>query len=212
VEKVLVRISLFISIILTISLSACEAAAAPTVDSAQVQASAVALANTMYAQTQAAIPPTPTSTDTSVPSPTPEPSLTPPPLITDTPFVVQSSQVSSSNDPCNGPLISKPAGASDAGKIGSYIKIVNSTKASVTVSLYLNPNKQGECGFVSYVIPHSNSTSIANTLPYGCYNVSAFINDPKKPSYESYGSCINITGVDKTTITVSANGIKVTGP
>jgi len=127
-------------------------------------------------------------------------------------LAVQNPPTNASSDSCNGPLTNNPKAAPDAGKIGTNIKLANATKATITVSLYLNLNKQGECGFKSYVLPRSDSIVIANTLPFGCYNISAFINDPKKPSQQSYGSCVNITGVDKTTITVTATGIKVTGP
>jgi hypothetical protein len=204
-----------ISSVMAFVLCACGATTPPTVDPAQVQASALAVANTMYAQTQAAIPPTLAATDTPLPSPTPLPTSTPLPLLpltTDTPLAVQNPPTNASSNSCNGPLVNNPKAAPDAGKIGTNIKIANATKASITVSLYLNLNNQGECGFKSYVLAPANSIIIANALPFGCYNISAFINDPKKPSRQSYGSCVNITGLDKTTITITATGIKVTGP
>jgi hypothetical protein len=214
-EKVIVKQFLLISMFLTFSLSSCQAATPPTVDPAQVQASAVAVASTMYAQTLAAIPPTNVPTDSPVPSPTDLPSPTPLPqltLPTNTPFAVLNPSPNPGTDNCNGPLTNNPKAAPDAGKIGTNIKIVNAAKASITVSLYLNKNQQGECGFKSYVLPQGGTITIANDLPFGCYNISAFINDTKKPSYQSYGSCVNITGVDKTTINITANGIKVVGP
>lgn len=205
----------FISSILALTLTACGTTPPPTIDASQVQASALAVASTMYAMTQAAIPPTFVPTDTPLPSPTdlPSPTLLPVlPLTTDTPFAIQNPTSAPSTDSCNGPLINKPSAAPDAGKIGTNIKISNATKATITVSLYLNKNQQGECGYKSYVLAKSNSISITNALPFGCYNISAFVNDPKKPTSPSYGSCVNITGVDKTTITVSPDSIKVTGP
>jgi hypothetical protein len=214
-EKEIVKRLLFISSVLALALSACGAAATPTIDASQVQASALAVASTMYAMTQAAIPPTFVPTDTPLPSPTdlPSPTLLPVlPLVTDMPLAIQVPPTSSSTDSCNGPLVNKPSAAPDAGKVGTNIKIANATKATITVSLYLNKNQQGECGYKSYVISKSNSISIINALPFGCYNISAFVNDPKKPTQPSYGSCVNITGIDKTTITVSADTIKVTGP
>jgi len=211
-----VKRNFFISIALIFILSSCQAATPPSVDPAQVQASAVAVASTMYAQTQAAIPPTDVPTATPVPSPTELPSPTQLPQITlptDVPLLaVQSPSPNPGTDSCNGPLTNKPAAAPDAGKIGTYVKIVNATKASITVSLYLNKNKEGNCGFKSYVLPKGGTTTIANDLPFGCYSISAFINDPKKPSQQSYGACVNITGVDKTTINITSNGIKVVGP
>ncbi len=206
---------LLICSVFALTLTACGATPPPTIDASQVQASALAVASTMYAMTQAVIPPTFVPTDTPVPSPTDLPSSTPLPLLpltTDTPFALQNPTSVPSTDSCNGPLVNKPSAAPDAGKIGTNIKIVNATKANITVSLYLNKNQQGECGYKSYVLSKSNSISITNALPFGCYNISAFVNDPKKPTQPSYGSCVNITGVDKTTITVSADSIKVTGP
>ena len=205
----------FVSSVLALTLTACGAAPAPTIDASQVQASALAVASTMYAMTQAAIPPTFVPTNTPVPSPTDLPSPTPlPPLpmTTDTPFAIQNPTSIPSTDSCNGPLVNKPSAAADAGKIGTNIKITNATKATITVSLYLNKNRQGECGYKSYVLSKASSTSITNDLPFGCYSISAFVNDPKKPTSPSYGSCVNITGIDKTTIIVSADSIKVTGP
>ena len=205
---------LFISFVLTFVMSSCQAKAAPTVDPAQVQASAIAMANTMAAQTQAAIPPTLVPTDTLIPSPSPLPSPTDLPLLpitTDTPLTVTSPSPNQNTDPCNGPLTNNPKAAPDAGKIGSNVKIVNTTKASITISLYLNKNQQGECGYKSFVLSPTSSITIANSLPYGCYNLFALINDPKKPSQAS-GGPVCITGPDKTTINVLAETIKVTGP
>jgi hypothetical protein len=194
--------------------SACGATTTPTVDATQIQASAIAVANTMYAQTQAAIPPTLVPTDTPLPSPTPTPSQTPLPLPspeTDIPLADPIPSANLGTDPCNGPLTTNPKASPDAGKIGTNIKIVNSAKAPITVSLYLNINKQGECGYRSYVMSPTSSVAVVNALPFGCYDISAFINDPKKPSRPP-GRYVCITGVDKTTITVSADSIKVTGP
>src|SRR5512142_3020282 len=66
----------FVTIFLALILSACGAQATPTADPAQIQASAVAAANTMVALTQAAVPsatpvpPTPLPSPTALPSPT----------------------------------------------------------------------------------------------------------------------------------------------
>ncbi len=208
--------SALIAAILALLLTACGAKAAPTIDPAQVQASAVAAANTMMAQTQEAMP---TFTDTPEPSPTPQPSPTPMPLPTlDTTATatsaLQPTQAAgnASGDPCSGPLDTKSAGSGKLanGSTGNVL-IVNGTKASVTISLYLAKNKFGQCGYLSYVLAPSQSTFLANVLPYGCYYASAFVNDPKKPSNPSGGPAC-ITGPDKTTFTVTADTIKITGP
>jgi hypothetical protein len=116
-------------------------------------------------------------------------------------------------DPCNGPFFANPVAAADAGKVnnGANIIIINTTKASVTASLYLAKNEFGQCGYVSYVIPPKQSVTVMNVLPYGCYYASAYVNDPKKPSNPSNGPAC-ITGPDRTTFTISADRIQITGP
>ncbi|MBI5963439.1 MAG: hypothetical protein HY863_08200 [Chloroflexi bacterium] len=194
--------NIFIMIALALTLTACSPAA-----DVQIQASETALVSTMIVGMMSAIPPTSTLTNTPVPSETPLPTSTETPIstieVSPTPLV----------DPCNGPLFSNPVAAPDAGKVdnGASVLIKNTTKASITVSLYLSKNKFGQCGFVSYVIAPSQSVSVVNELPYGCYSAFAYINDPKKPSTASGGPAC-ITGPDKTTFTVFADKIKITGP
>jgi hypothetical protein len=156
--------------------------------------------------------------DTSTPEPTntPLPSATPPPTATETPIptatIIEASPTATT-DPCDGPLLANPVGAADAGKIdnGASIYILNTTNVPVTVSLYLSKNNFGQCGSVSYVLPPHGSVSVVNQLPYGCYYASAYVNDPKKPSRASGGPAC-ITGPDRTTFSVAANRIKITGP
>jgi hypothetical protein len=204
----------FIIICLAFLLGACGPQATPTIDPVQVQASSVAMASTMIAETQAAIPPTLTPTGTPLPSPTPLPTSTETPAPT---AAVEASPtdvpaVAGGGDPCNGPFLTHP-GASDAGKStkGASVYITNTTRASVTVALYLAKNAFGQCGYVSYVLAPNKSVSVINVLPYGCYTASAYINDPKKPSYSTGGPAC-ITGPDRTTFTVYADRIKITGP
>ena len=194
---------------LILLLGACSPRTAPTVDPAQIQASAVAMAGTMFSQTQTAVP---TLTATPLPSPTTVPSLTPALVDTPIPVVLEVSPTSAaSTDPCNGPLFANHAG--DGGKTDkkATILIKNSTRAPATVSLYLSKNSFGQCGFVSYVLNPNQSVLSAGELPYGCYFASAYVNDPKKPSRPT-GDSTCITGDDKTTITVYADFIKITGP
>lgn len=202
--------NIYIVICMTLILSACSPQAAPTIDPAQIQASAVAMAGTMFAQTQTAIPLSPTLTNTPVPSPTTLPTLTETPVPTI--VVVELTATSSSTDPCDGPLLANPA-SSDGGKNDkkANIQIRNSTKSPVTVSLYLSKNDFGQCGFVSYVLSPSQSVTVSGQLPLGCYYASAYVNDPKNPSRPN-GASACITGDDRTTITVSADQIKITGP
>ena len=196
---------------LALLLSACGVQTVPTVDPAQVQASAIALVNTMVALTQAAIPPTPVPTATPLPSPTPQPSPTATQAALESATGVPVG-TQAGTDPCRGPLSANP-GNNDAGKTskGTNVLIINNTKASITVTLYLAKNVYGQCGYVSYVIARSNSILIANVLPRGCYYGHAFIDDPKKPAQVSSGpDCI--TGSDKTTFNVTPDRLKVVGP
>jgi len=190
-------------------LSACGAKAVPTLDSAQVQASAIAAVNTFVAMTQAAITPTPFPTNTPFPSPTSLPSLTPSPIPTS---ATELPAGASTADPCDAPLGGGSAAAADAGKVrAANILIVNNTKATITFSLYLTKNAFGQCGYTSYVLARGNSIFLPNVLPLGCYYASAYINDPKKPTRVENGpTCI--TGNDKTTFTVTTERLKVTGP
>jgi hypothetical protein len=203
----------FPSILFLIALiaGACSPQAAPTMNAADVQSTAVAAAFTMVAQTQAAIP-----TATPLP-PTETPTLTP--LPTETPLPLPTSQVtattaalSSSNnsgnatvDPCSNRVLA----ASPKGK-GTIIRIANKTKAQVTVSVYLNETaSHGECGYRSYVISKNNDVTITD-LVQGCYNLWAWSTDNKAHVNAGGGGCINNS--DKWTFEISEGSIKFVGP
>ena len=180
----------FATALLALLLSAC-APAAPTVDPAQIQASAVAAANTMIALTQAAIP-----TATAVP-PTPLPSATPAPLPTlpvlPTLAGIASPTTSSTGDDCNHLL--------DVGASGPQAQVVirNNTKGPMTFTMGISTkNTFGQCGYMSWGnIAKGNSISVSvpqirTNLGDTCYWTYAIINDPKKPSHASNGGfCID---------------------
>ena len=181
----------FVIVLMALVLSAC-AQATPTSDPAQIQASAVAAANTMVALTQAAVPtetpvpPTPLPSPTALPSPTllalPTLSLTGLPTLaapTDSSGGGGSGGGNSGGDPCQAPLSAKPGGPE------VDVRIVNSTKASIILSLYLQKNDFGECGYRGFNLDSGGSQT--TSLPVGCYSAGAFITDPKKPS-KSFGS------------------------
>lgn len=209
----------FLVAILAFLLSACGAKATPTIDPAQLQASAVAAANTMVALTQAAVPTTPAPTDTPMPSPTPLPSPTSAPLPTLAGFPTavnptvsaptyatptNSGSTSNTGDPCNAPLPPNP----DGPKIKTVL-IVNNSGAQTNGSIYLSKTSFGQCGYRGYSLGKSSSQSYTD-LPLGCYWLYAWINDPKKPTTVSGGACI--TGPDKTTFTITRDAITVHGP
>jgi hypothetical protein len=186
-------------------ISACGAGATPTVNPVDVQNTAIAAAFTMVAETQAAIPtatpvpptdtpsPTPLPTDTLIPSPTLEVTLAP----------TQQPAGNTNNDPCNAPLPSAPDGKP------TTIKLVNQTKGPVVASLYLNLTPFGVCGYRGYNLAKGGAVTITD-LPQGCYNVSVYVNDPKKPSKAFGYGCINNS--DKWTFDINAESVKFTGP
>ncbi len=210
----------FVVAILAFLLSACGAKATPTIDPAQLQASAVAAANTMVALTQGAVTPTPIPTDTPEPSPTPLPSPTPAPLPTLSGFPTamnptvsvptlaaaptSSGSTSSTGDPCNAPLPPNP----DGPKIKTVL-IVNNSGAQTNGSIYLSKTSFGQCGYRGFSLGKSSSVSYTD-LPLGCYSLYAWINDPKKPTTVSGGACV--TGPDKVTFTITTTTITVKGP
>ncbi len=201
----------FVTILLALLLSAC-AQATPTTDPAQLQASAVAAANTMVALTQAAvptetpIPPTPLPSPTALPSPTVQalPTLS---ILTSVPTVQSAPTLPSSGggggntsgDPCQAPLAAKPAGPE------TTVHITNTLKANVILSLYLSKNDFGDCGYRGFNLPPYGI--ISATMPVGCYSAGAFINDPKKPS-KSFGyGCVK--NASSWSVSIGADVIKI---
>ncbi|MGE5073824.1 MAG: hypothetical protein ACM3MF_10380, partial [Anaerolineae bacterium] len=118
---------LFTAAALVVLLSACGPRATPTIDAAQVQATAMAAAATMVAATQAAMP-----TKTPVP-PTPSPTLLPSPTagLLPTIAVLPSATSASSSADCNHPLDTGASGAS------APVLIRNNTKGPVSFSMGL---------------------------------------------------------------------------
>lgn len=158
--------------------SAACAQATPTIDPNQIQASAVAAAGTMVAMTQAAIP---TATELP-PSPNPSPTELP---SSPTPFALptldnsfptaSAPTASTGGDPCNQPLSLNPAGKK------TPIHIINNTKGTVNLSLYLNKTPFGECGFAR-IAPIPKGGSADYLLPSGTYYACGYANDPKHAS------------------------------
>ena len=197
---------LTVIVAITMIISACGAEAPPTMNAADVQSTAVAAAFTMVAQTQAAIP-----TNTPLP---PTIAATQTPLPTNTPLALPTSEVlasptaaqaSNSNvDPCDTRVLGSPKGKA------TVIRIWNTTKVAVTVSLYLNETEgHGECGYRSYRLA-KNADVVITDLVYGCYNLWAWSDDPKGKFNSSGYGCIN--NPDKWTFEVKTATIKFVGP
>jgi hypothetical protein len=199
---------LIMAALLAMVMGAC-APAAPTIDPAQIQASAIAAASTMIAMTKAAFP-TPTLVPpTPPPSPTPLPSPTFMTLPTLLPLGVPSVAAGTA-DPCDPnkllPLVANP----DAGP-KTTIKILNDTKAPITLSLFLNKTTLGECGYVGQNLG-AHATTILNNLPQGCYSAFAFIKDSVSPSQSVSLSDMCMDSDDEWTIVVGTEVIKLNPP
>lgn len=194
-------------ILLALSLiaAACGAAPAPATSTADVRSTAAAMALTFVVETQRAVP---TSTATLVPptetiSPTPLPpteAASPTPLIpTDTPMplpTVPTLQPTSTSAPAvtlgPNPCYSstKRIPPSPAGR-PTTIRIVNSTRASITLTIYLNETPHGECGYRAYIMS-ALGTIVISDLVQGCYNLWAWSSDASTPvNAASPTSCIN---------------------
>lgn len=204
----------FVTIFLALLLSACAPKATPTIDPAQIQASAVAAASTMIAMTRQAMP-----TDTPVP-PTLEPSPTPLALPSPTlgvlptlpSFATATTAASGGTDNCNQLL--------DVGASGAQAPVLirNNTKGPVTFTMGIgSKNMFGQCGYMSWSnIPKANSIFVSVPMNHTnqgdpCYWAYAWINDPKRQSNVSGGGyCIN--NGDKWTFDVFYDKIKLTPP
>jgi hypothetical protein len=109
---------------------------------------------------------------------------------------------SGGGDPCaNRVLAASPNGRP------TKIRIVNTTKVAVTVSLYLNETAaHGECGYRAYTIKAQQDVVITDLIQ-GCYNLWAWSNDPQTSFNVASGtSCIN--NPDKWTFQISTSTIK----
>ena len=144
---------------------------------ADVQNTAVAAAWTMVAATEMAKPTLTPVPPTEVPSQTPLPTFTAEPLLIPTLEVPATPTTAAATGDCNGPI-----NMGEAGPLIKRIRIENKTKSPITVSLYLNKNLYGQCGFLSRALPKNGSTILE--IPSGSWWASAFVNG-SKPSYPS---------------------------
>lgn len=198
--------SLLSILLISAFVSACGAPATPTINAVDVENTAMASALTLVAQTQAAIPTAtplpPTATPTATLAPTGTAVSLPTLAATFTP-IAQVPQTTV--DPC----ATRVLAASPKGR-ETIINIVNTVRAQVTVSLYLNETASwGECGYRSYILGPRDNVVISD-LVQGCYNLWAFNSDPKNLVNASGGGCIN--NPDKWTFEISPDKIKFSGP
>ncbi len=181
---------LFVVVTLALLLSACGPQATPTTDPAMIQASAIAAANTMVAQTQAAIPSATPVPPTPVPSPTLAPLPTPVSLPT---FAAAASPTLASSsggaDTCSHVMDMGAAGPT------TTLRIRNKTNGRINGSIWTNQkNAFGQCGYIGFSVAPNDSASISVPLSSGgaCYYAYAWVLDPNHKSTSSGGPfCIN---------------------
>src|SRR4026209_647412 len=152
--------------------SACGAEPAPpTVAAVDVQNTAVAGAFTLVAQTQAAIPTATPLPPTKTPTQTPRPRK--PPRALQQTQGSTSPPVAAANSAGGDPCLTRILSGSPKGQ-PAKIRIVNTTKAALTVSIYLNETADHfECGYRVYNISPRGDLVISD-LVQGCYYILAF--------------------------------------
>lgn len=193
---------------LALLLSAACAPAVPTPDVAQIQASAVAAASTMIAQTQEAMPTATEVPPTPEPSPTPLPSPTLAPLPTLAFDAPTAAPTGSTGDDCNH-IFDLAA----TGNARSPVKINNNTKGSVNLSLGMfQKNAFGQCGYLGFTIPKGNSITVQmpQTGQGPCWWGYGWVNGPKPSTPEGGPFCWNNT--DKWTLDIGPDVIRLTPP
>jgi len=197
--------------ILASLLSSCGVKAVPTIDPAQVQASAVAVLGTMVAMTQAAMPTDTPIPPTGTPTDTPQPGPTIPPIPATETLVSPSTAAptDSSTGECNG-LLSGSKGE----LVLKNLLITNKTRVVVGVSIYLNKNAFGDCGFWATPtgISANSSTTISNFFPSNsCYHVTAYTISGKPDFRVGNDFCVGSSG-DKFALNITESGISIVAP
>ncbi len=188
---------LFIAaMVLMLALSACGAkASTPTPD---VQGTAMAAANTMVAETQAAMPTATPIPPTAAATDTPQPTPTIPPLPT-APILASPTAVSSkSSGDCQFLTVSP-------GEKKTFIRVNNKTNQLVGVTFYLKKNAFGDCGYWSTQVSPNSSIDLTN-LPWGCYYVGAWTLSGK-PNFQNLGYPFCDTMSQKFTISLTVDTI-----
>ena len=178
--------SLVLMITLTISACGAQPAPPPTINPAAISGTMAAMAFTMVAETQAAIP-----TATPIP-PTATFTNTPLPTNTFLPLTPQGTSTPAPNSNSGGgdPCINQVMPATLEGK-PVRIRVDNSTDVAVSFSIYLQTTPQGKCGYRAYSIEAGQSL-VLNDLIEACYTLWAWNPDPKNYFIVTNGTtCIN---------------------
>lgn len=197
-------LTLVLAIALLLSACGTKATPTPAVSVVEMQNTAAAVALTMIAQTQAAIPtstpipPTPTFTNTPLPTNTFLP--LPAAGVTFTP--VPNSSSGAGKDCINAVL---PEGLQ-----GNPVKIRinNSTKVSVNVTVYLNRTiPPAVCGYRAYVLDPGGALVI-NDMVEGCFTLWAWNPDPKGYFMVTNGAASCLDGSYPVAFDISTSDIK----
>ena len=190
-------------LVLTALLAACGPKAAPTMDAASVQASAVAMAYTMAAQTQSALPTatfTPSPTATFTPAP-PTPTF----FVLPTIPTVLASPTKAGDGPCWHAMMPNPPGRKFTARIW------NTTGAPVNGNICLYWDRSGNEVTGVIGISLGKNADVRLEVPQGCYSSFFYVNNPKKQS-TAYGTALCANNGDKWTFKITPNSVVMLPP
>lgn len=187
---------------MTILLAACGAKGTPTIDAASVNATAVSMAYTMAAQTQAAIP-----TATATQPPTATFTLPPPtPTFLALPTLGATATKAAAGDgPCYHAMMPDPPGK----KFTARVWNTNKVPVSGNICLYSDKSGHKVTGVIG--ISLGRNADVILSVPQGCYSAYFWVNDPKTPSTAS-GSALCANNSDKWTFKITANNVQLLPP
>jgi hypothetical protein len=176
---------LFLSLLAIAALSACAPKGTPTPSVADLQAVAMANAQTQIALTAAAIPTATQIPPTLEPTPIPVlPTEIPQEVIVVAPEVaplaIPEAVSVSSDNPCNEPLNKMK---------GPHVEVTFSNTTSGNVSLYLYSYKNAfGCGVGDVFL--APGESVTTSVPKACYEFYGWISGPRDSTPAGYG-CLN---------------------
>jgi hypothetical protein len=171
----MLRKLILVMAVLAVLLTACGTPAEPTLSPEQVSGTAIAMASTIIAETQAAIPTNTPIPPTETASPTPLPTFTLEPL--PTVELVLPTATSQPQGNCEGPLNVAEAGPQ------SDVRFENETGVVINLSLSLEEgsNSFGQCGFLGYRL--IKNEKLVLSLPKGLYFAVAWGEDVSAVGY-----------------------------
>ena len=193
---------------LSILLSACGAVipaeeTPPPLTGEDIQSTAISMAWTMAAQTQTAMP---TATYTlEPPTATFTPIFTATPIFTNTP-IFTAAPVATATKEGEIKMLSSWDGPS------TRLLIINDTKATATVSLYLTEgsNELGYYGYIIVPVLEKNGSALVYAPKQGYYSVFAWMAGKDRKWSVSGG--LGTNNPDKHEIHLTDNGVKIVNP